>query len=815
MQQPKLLLACRSRRAPLAQAALLALAVMFSFTAPARSASVVEVLPVHERLLMVHLSEGHVEHHTLGMPRGDEKVIISPLDVAAASKTSAYRITSSDDPVFAQGLSPVRVGRKSMGSDFAWFIDAFVGGKAVNNRPDHVKDHWLYLLLPAPLQADKTYSIDLGSLIKDQPDAKSKLTFRFGNSALRSEAVHVNQLGYVPDAPEKFGYVYHWAGDLGGIDFMAWEGRAFRLIDAKSGATAFTGRLAFRKPASQPETYHAGNSPPVGNYLGAPVWECDFSSFNTPGQYRLIVEGIGASFPFTISPDAYRPAFRATARALYHNRSGIALEEPYTHFTRPAPHNPKLTPGFAGRLQYTTVRYTEWGSEGGDRKLLESNFKGPIDSAGWYQDAGDWDSYVTHLRVAQELLLAYDLAPSNFRDNENNIPESGNRIPDILDEAAWLPRFCHRLRHELLDKKYGSGGIGLRIAGDAFGGDEKRLPDGSNVAQGSWQDVDRTWAASGEDPWSTYRYAGAAAQLALSFQALKTADPQGVDWRKEAIESYAWAAANTRDGDEQKDQTLRAHRAYAAASLFRLTQDKAYEAQLAKDTAHLEPNSLVWEDERYGIYVYVLAPASLPADPALRDKLRSIALATSDAEVDTAQKRALRWAGNWYMPMLIGQQTTPWAIDLAVGYRLARTSEPDRAKRYLATLYTTTDYFLGANSQNRVTMTGVGQRSIKEIFHMDAWYNGGPGKPSKGYQEGLIPYSPWLKQTDEGNGPWDVAWAHKTLYPSIDNWPGNERFFPNRGSPMGSEFTVHQNTGPAAAFFGVVSGSGLESDEGR
>ena len=149
------------------------------------------------------------------------------------------------------------------------------------------------------------------------------------------------------------------------------------------------------------------------------------------------------------------------------------------------------------------------GLEGGNAKELLAHAKGPIESAGWYQDAGDWDSYETHLRVAQELLLAYELAPKNFRDGELNIPESRNGLPDILDEAAWLPRFCHRLRHELLRKGYGTGGIGLRIAGDAFGDDEKTLPDGKKVGQGSWEDVHRTWAASGEDPWSTYRYAGA------------------------------------------------------------------------------------------------------------------------------------------------------------------------------------------------------------------------------------------------------------------------------------------------------------------
>ena len=53
-------------------------------------------------------------------------------------------------------------------------------------------------------------------------------------------------------------------------------------------------------------------------------------------------------------------------------------------------------------------------------------------------------------------------------------------------------------------------------------------------------------------------------------------------------------------------------------------------------------------------------------------------------------------------------------------------------------------------------------------------------------------------------GPWDAAWPHSTLYPGIDAWPGNERWFSNRCSPMASEFTIHQNIAPAAAIFGFL-----------
>src|SRR5262249_51350378 len=136
------------------------------------------------------------------------------------------------------------------------------------------------------------------------------------------------------------------------------------------------------------------DSPPNGNFLGADVAECDFSAFQTPGSYVVTVEGIGCSWPFQVGADVYRPAFTATARALYHNRSGIALTKPYTEFERPAPHNPRLTPGFAGKLRYTRLRFTEWGSEGGDAKKLMAESPGTLEDAwGWYQDAGDWDGY--------------------------------------------------------------------------------------------------------------------------------------------------------------------------------------------------------------------------------------------------------------------------------------------------------------------------------------------------------------------------------------------------------------------------------------
>jgi endoglucanase len=760
------------------------------------ASDLVEALPLTDQIIMLHFNDGHVIHHQRGQRRSDEQVVSNPLDTAAASLASSYGIVSADDPRYQAGKQPVQIGRKSKGTDFAWFADKWENGRAVNTRSDHTKEHWVYLFLPAPMQRGKSYEVRTGSLAANGTAWK----FNFDETRARSEAVHVNVIGYAPKAPRKFGYVFHWLGDKGGLDLKAYEGKPFQLVDTSSHRPVFEGKLAFRMPGSAQETFHVSDSPPTGNFLKADVYECDFSLFRQPGNYVLAVEGIGCSFPFSIQPDVYREPFRVVARGLYHNRSGVPLDRSHTEFVRPAPHNPTLTPGFSGKLVYTTVRFTEWGSEGGDAKKLLAESKGPIQSAGWYQDAGDWDSYYSHLRVAQELLLVYEMMPANFADNELNLPESGNGVPDIIDEAAWLPRFCYRLRHELMDKKYGTGGVGLRIAGDAFGEDEKTLPDGRKVGQGSWEDVNRTWAASGEDPWSTYRYAGAAAHLAFCFQLAKAKDPEAVDWAAEAADAYAWAQKNTRPGDDKKGPPLHEPRAYAAAALFRLTADKRYEAQFASDSQDITAKTLLWDDRQYGPIVYALAGGKGQVDPELLARVRGAVLATADAlAIEIPSKRALRWGGNWYMPMLVGHQTTPWMLQAAAGYALTRANEPARAEKYFSALYTTCDYFLGCNALNTTWVTELGPRHPRQVFHMDAWYNG-----KDRFHPGIIPYGPWKKEKNEGQGPWDVAWSHKTLYPPIDEWPGNERWFDNRCSPMNSEFTIHQNTAPAAAIFGFL-----------
>ena len=329
----------------------------------------------------------------------------------------------------------------------------------------------------------------------------------------------------------------------------------------------------------------------------------------------------------------------------------------------------------------------------------------------------------------------------------------------------------------------------------------------------SWED-NRIWVVSGEDPWSTYHYAGAAAHLAYCLQLAGVKDPQGIDWEKEARESYAWARKNTRPGDEEPKSDppvqwfkLNCSRGYAAAALFRLTGESDYEKQFIADTKEINRNTALWWEIKYGMWLYALGGGKGAADPKTLDLVRAAVIHTAeDNLIKTPSKRALRWGGAFDMPMLSGQQTTPLILDGAVAYTLTKKSDPEKARKILAALYTTCDYFLGTNSLNMTWITHVGPRFPHNIWHLDSIQSGRGTTPP-----GYIPYGSWRKANDLGAGPWDRDWPNITLYPGIDEWPGNERYFSNQYGVLESEFTIHENTAPAAAIFGFLCNDASES----
>ncbi len=153
------------------------------------------------------------------------------------------------------------------------------------------------------------------------------------------------------------------------------------------------------------------------------VWQVDFSELRTPGTYTLADAGGATSDPFVIGERVYDEALVAGLKSFYFQRTRTALVKPFAVWKGDA-YLRKGVSHVHGDVGWDHEDYPEkkrkWKIEGG-----------------WH-DAGNFDMYIPSTAPsAQTLLMAYEWAPERFDDRAANIPESGNGIPDILDETRW------------------------------------------------------------------------------------------------------------------------------------------------------------------------------------------------------------------------------------------------------------------------------------------------------------------------------------------------------------------------------------------
>ncbi len=151
-------------------------------------------------------------------------------------------------------------------------------------------------------------------------------------------------------------------------------------------------------------------------------WWFDFSSVTNTGTYYIHdTQEDESSAPFEINANPYAEVLKSSIRMFYYNRCNDEKAAPFaqqqwtdgTNFTNP--------------LQDANCRYIYDPTN----TSLEKELTG-----GWF-DAGDYNKYVTFAHTAiHELLGAYEDNPQIFGDDWS-WPESGNGLPDILDEVKW------------------------------------------------------------------------------------------------------------------------------------------------------------------------------------------------------------------------------------------------------------------------------------------------------------------------------------------------------------------------------------------
>ena len=727
---------------------------------------------LNDRILVLQFDDGYIEHG--GYRQGQNASVTHdfPLDISKASLLESYKIFSHDDMEFAAGISPTKINRKTKGKDFS--NDCNWVNSICDN--EYINQHFIYLHLPFKLKQGFTYEIELGQLAENL----NRDTFVFDFRKSRSEAVHANQIGFKTSAPVKYAYLSHWMGDGGPLDLDSYSGVAFYLVDQQSGEMVFQGTIQKRLDLDNPTYIDLQRTPQQGFLSMSDVWECDFSDFNVSGEYILAIEGIGSSFPFRLDEDIYREPYYHAIRQLYHQRSGIPLESQFTDWTRPRNLHPDDR---QIRFQYTTSRWMDWLSTSPENGRKEDVYAGvlpgyKLETWGWYMDAGDWDGYYNHLKIPRFLMTAFELAPENFTDGELNIPESGNGIPDILDEARFLIDYLDRTRGP-------KGGIaGARIHPDF----EIKTVD--NIP--SWEDV-RVWTISGEDHVTTFTFSGLAAQLAYCYGLLEMEDKM-VEMLEKAVQAYEWATENF---DPNVDNHHNA-RMYAAAWLYKLTGEITYQETYIGDFNN--PSNLRYADDNRDFAIWAfLTSSNEDIDPSAKEiSLNFAAQRTINEYVATAENRSFRVGFGPNFRTFLGQATTPLVFPALVLYHITGD------QRYYRAALTSADYVLGGNPLDMTWMVGLGHQSPKQILHLDTWLH------PDGRQEfvsGTIPYGPtsYGDGWPPNNGPWSSDFAWERIYPNRNQWPLHEGFFNNRYAVPTNEYTVHQTSAPAAAVFALLS----------
>jgi endoglucanase len=239
----------------------------------------------------------------------------------------------------------------------------------------------------------------------------------------------VDQFGYLPDG-EKVAVI---RDPQTGFDAAAsfTPGSSYALVNAASGSRVYT---------AAPTVWNAGATDVSS---GDKAWWFTFTSVTTTGDYYVLdIDRNVRSYPFTISDQVYRDVLKQAVRMLFYQRAGQNKDAAH------AGAGWTDGPSFVGALQDHNCRlYSDKANAATERDVW----------GGWY-DAGDPNKYTSWTAgYVESLLRAYAENPTIWTD-DYNIPESGNGIPDVLDEAKWGLDYLARLQ--------GSDGSVLSIVGE-------------------------------------------------------------------------------------------------------------------------------------------------------------------------------------------------------------------------------------------------------------------------------------------------------------------------------------------------------------
>ena len=437
----------------------------------------------------------------------------------------------------------------------------------------------------------------------------------------------------------------------------------------------------------------------------------DFSEFEEVGAFRVRVGG-EESWSFRISPTIYDDLALDAFRYFYRSRSGIELEPQYAgdDWARPAGH---LSDDGVTCFRGIDQTGGEW--DGCDYTL---------DAAGGWYDAGDYGKYVVPAAISVWTLLnAYEANPSGWADDAAPMPEAGNGIPDILDEARWEIEWM--LSMQVPEGQADAGMVHHKLH------DAVWAPDGILPPTDYDNDNDHSNPGTGRYlmPPSTQATLDVAAIGAQCARVWADLDPEFSTRCLTAAET-AWAAANAhpevftgqvpgQGGGPYDDTDPSDEFAWAATELFITTGDDEYLAVEGSSeeflNVPLESAPMWWGD------VAALGPMSVVTagrhlDAELVGRAEEAVIAGADwalALQDTFS--------NYRIPLLAfdwGSNSAALNNGLAMGLAHDLTGDD----KYLTGMVEVMDYLLGRNPLNKSFISGYGEDAM-EAPHHRFWAN--------------------------------------------------------------------------------------------
>jgi endoglucanase len=478
--------------------------------------------------------------------------------------------------------------------------------------------------------------------------------------------VRVNQVAYLPAGPKNATLVTEATAKL------PWQ------LKNASGSVVARG-------STRPRGVDASS--------GQNVHSIDFGSYRKGGTgFTLVVDG-ETSRPFDIDPSAYRRLRLDSLKYYYTQRSGIAIRD-------------DLRPGYgraAGHLNAAPNKGDD------DVPCQPGVCDYTLDVTGGWYDAGDHGKYVVNGGISTwEVLSTYERSlyartgrTHKLGDGSLDIPESGNKVPDLLDEVRWELDFLLKMQvpqgkplagmahHKIHDEQW--TGLPLMPADDP---QKRELHPPSTAATLNLAAT----AAQAARLYRPFDRAYAAKNLAAARTAWEAA--------RAHPEMYASESDGT-GGGTYADNNVADEFYWAAAQLYLTTGEKKYADFVLGSPVHTAdifgPIGFDWaRTAAAGRLDLALVPNKLPG----RDKVRQSVIKGADRYLATLQdhpyglpyapdKNLYDWGSN--------HQILNNAVVIASAYDLTGAS------KYREGALQSMDYLFGRNALNISYVTGYGE----------------------------------------------------------------------------------------------------------